>query len=207
MGIFDIFKKKNDKVEITALIEKLFKEEKYLETLRLVNIVLEDEPNNWYLYWAKGKCFQFMNEFDKAIEEYEKGIRLEDNFDLNRGMGECYLMTEQWFIGKNFLLKALKLLNDLEKNPSNKVQNTYSINNDKANISNNLAIAFYNLDEVENAIRYSELGIEFDPNFAGNYRILGIINLTFNRNKGINLLKKAKELGDNMAVQILNEIT
>ena len=206
MGVFDIFKKKNNKVDITAYIDRLFNEGKYQETIKVIDIAIETEPTNWFLYFRKGKCFQFMNNFDIAIREYEKGVRFEDNFDLNRGMGECYLMTEQWFNGKNSFLKALRLLSDLEKNPSNKDKNEANFNNDKANISNNLAIAFYNLDEIEDAIQYSEMGIKFDPNFAGNYRILGIILLAYDRTRGVRLIKQAVSLGDEMAKEVLNDI-
>ena len=115
-------------------------------------------------------------------------------------------MTEQWQSGKNALLKTYSLLLDLEKGPSSNIVNKKIIPNDKANILNNLAIAVYNLDEIEDAIKYSEDGIKFDPNFAGNYRILGTILLDYDNLKGIKLLKQAASLGDEMAKTILNDI-
>lgn len=201
MGIFDNYRKKDNKIDAFAYSDKLFNEGRYQEAIKVLDIAIETEPTNWYSYFRKGKCFQYMNYFDKAILEYEKGRRFEDNFDLNRGLGECYLMTEQWFKGKNSLLKAYRLLLDLEKSQSNK-----KFGNDKANVLNNLAIALYNLDEIEDAIKYSEDGIKFDPNFSGNYRVLGTILLSYDNLKGIKLLKQAANLGDEMAKSILNDI-
>ena len=171
-----------------------------------MDIAIETDPSNWYSYFRKGKCYQFMNNFHKAIDEYKKGLHFEDNFDLNRGIGECYLMTEQWLNGKNALVSAYSLLLDLERGPSSKIVNINTIHNDKANILYNLAIAHYNLNEIQDASRYSEAGIKTDPNFAGNYRILGAILLEYDITRGIKLLKQAVDLGDEMAKTILNDI-
>jgi tetratricopeptide (TPR) repeat protein len=206
MGIFDFFKAKDNKIDAFAYCDKLFDEGKYHEAIRVLDIAIESEPSNWYSYFRKGKCYQFMNNFNKAIVEYEKGRCFEDNFDLNRGIGECYLMTEQWMMGKNSLLKSYHLLLELEKNKANNSNSNISLNNDKANILNNLAIALYNLDEIQDAIKYSEDGIKFDPNFSGNYRILGTILLSYDNAKGIRLLKQAASLGDEMAKTILKDI-
>jgi tetratricopeptide (TPR) repeat protein len=206
MGIFDFFKTKNNKIDVFAYSDKLFDEGNYQEAIRVLDLAIETEPNNWYSYFKKGKCYQYLNDFNKAIEIYKKGQKIEDNFDLNRGLGECYLMTEQWQRGKNALLKAYSLLLELEKGPSWNIVNLKVIPNDKANILNNLAIAVYNLDEIEDAIKFSEEGIKIDPNFAGNYRILGIILLDYDKLKGIKLLKQAVSLGDEMAKTILNDI-
>ena len=206
MGIFDFFKPKNNKVDVFAYSDRLFDEGNYPEAIRILDIAIETEPNNWYSYFKKGKCYQYMNNFNKAIEIYKIGKEIEDNFDLNRGLGECYLMTEHWYNGKNALLKAYSLLLDLEKGPPANIVNKKIIPKDKANILNNLAIAVYNLDEIDDAIKYSEDGIKFDPNFAGNYRILGTILLDYDNSKGIKLLKQAASLGDEMAKTILKDI-
>ena len=110
MGIFDSFRKKDNKIDVFAYCDKLFDEGKYQEAIRVLDIAIETDPNNWYSYFKKGKCFQFMNNFHKAIDEYKKGLRIEDNFDLNSGIGEGFLMTEQWLSGKNALLKAYAVL-------------------------------------------------------------------------------------------------
>jgi tetratricopeptide (TPR) repeat protein len=206
MGIFDSFSKKDNKIDVFDYCDKLFDEGKYQEAIRVLDIAIETDPNNWYSYFKKGKCFQFMNNFHRAIDEYKNGLLIEDNFDLNRGIGECFSMTEQWRSGKNALLKAYSLLSDLEKGPSSYIANIHIIPNDKANILNNLAIASYNLDEFQEAIKYCEDGIKFDPNFSGNHRILGIILWENNNPRGISLLKHAANLGDEMAKSILNEI-
>jgi tetratricopeptide (TPR) repeat protein len=206
MGIFDSFRKKDNKIDVFAYCDKLFDEGKYQEAIRVLDIAIETDPHNWYSYFKKGKCFQFMNNFHKAIDEYKRGLRIEDNFDLNRGIGECFLMTEQWLSGKNALLKAYALLLDLEKGPSSNIVNINIIPNDKANILNNLAIALYNLDEIQDAIKYSEAGIKFDPYFSGNYRILGTILLAYDNTRAIKLLKHAASLGDEMAKSILNDL-
>jgi len=206
MGIFDSFRKKDNKTDVFAYCDKLFDEGKYQEAIRVLDIAIETDPNNWYSYFKKGKCFQFMNYFQEAIDEYKKGLSIEDNFDLNRGIGECFLMTEQWRSGKNALRKTYSLLLDLERGPSSNIANIHIIASDKANILNNLAIASYNLNEFQEAMKYCEDGIKFDPNFAGNHRILGIILWENNNPRGINLLKHAANLGDEMSKSILNDI-
>jgi tetratricopeptide (TPR) repeat protein len=193
MGLLDFFKTKDNKIDVFAYCDKLFDEGKYQEVVRLMDIAIETNPSNWYSYWRKGKCYQFMNNFHKAIDEYKKGLRFEDNFDLNRGIGECYLMTEQWGSGKSALLKSYNLLLVLEKSASNNSNSNKRFNTDKANILNNLAIALFNLDEIHEAIEYSEIGIVSDPNFSGNYRILGTILLEYDITRGIKLLKQAAE--------------
>ena len=200
MGLFNIFRKNENKIDAFAYSDKLFDDGKYLEAIKVLDIIIESYPTNWYSYFRKGKCFQYLNEFDKAINEFEKGSQFEDNMDLNRGLGECYLMKENWLKGKKFLFKTYNLLLELEK------QNNRKLNNDKSNILNNLAIALYNLDEIQDAIKCSEEGIKYDPMFSGNYRILGTILLAYDKTKGIQLLTKAVSLGDSMARTILNDI-
>jgi tetratricopeptide (TPR) repeat protein len=204
MGLFDGFKK--NKIDAFAYCDKLFDEGKYEEAIRVLDIAIETDPNNWYSYFKKGKCFQFMNNFHKAIDVYKTGLRIEDNFDLYRGMGECYLMTEQWKIGKDVLLKAFALLLDLERGPFSNVTNASIIPSDKANVLNNLAIASYNLNEFQDAIKFCEDGIKFDPKFSGNYRILGIIRWENGDPRGIDLIRHAANLGDEMAKTILKDI-
>jgi tetratricopeptide (TPR) repeat protein len=206
MALSDFFKSKDNKIDVFEYSDKLFDEGKYQEAIRVLDIAIETDPSNWYSYFRKGKCYQFMNNFQKAIEEYEKGRHFDDNFDLNRGIGECYLMTEQWTSAKNTILKSYSLLLELEKSESNNNNSNKRFDNDKANILNNLAITLYNLDEIQDAIKYSEDGIKFDPNFAGNYRILGIILWENNNPRGIKLLKQAASLGDEMAKTVLNDI-
>jgi len=207
MGIFDFFKSKGTKIDAFGYCDELFEQGKYQEAIRVLDIAIDTDPTNWYSYFRKGKCYQFMNNFHKAIDEYKKGLRFDECFDLYRGIGECYLMTEQWLSGKNALLKSYSLLLDLERGPSSNIVNINIIPNDKANILNNLAIALFNLGEIQDAIKYSETGIKFDPNFAGNYRILGTILLdTTDYTEGIKLLKKAVSLGDEMAKTILNDL-
>jgi tetratricopeptide (TPR) repeat protein len=206
MRIFNFFKKKDNKIDVFAYCDKLFDEGNYQKAIKILEIAIETDPNNWYSYFRKGKCFQFMNNFERAIDEFKKGLIIEDNFDLNRGIGECFLMTEQWRSGKNAFLKAYSLLLDLETRQSSNIVNIYINPRDKANILNNLAIAFYNLNEFQEAVRCCEDGIKFDPNYSGNHRILGIILWENNNERGISLLKYAANLGDEMAKSFLNEI-
>ena len=199
MGLFDLFKKRDNKIDAFDYADKLFNQGKYLDAIRLMDLAIETNPSNWYYYFRKGKCLQYMNNIDSALSEFDKGLKFEDNFDLNRGLGECYSLKGNWSKSKVAFLKSFRLLVELEKQTNN------NFNVDKANILNNLSIALYNLDEIEDAIKYLEAGIKFDPTFSGNYRILGTILMSYDRIKAIELLRKAISLGDSMANEILND--
>lgn len=191
-------------INVFELSDKLFNEGNYTEAVRILNIAIETEPHNWYSYFRKGKCYQFMNQFQNAISIYKIGLDCGDIFDLNRGIGECFLVKEEWLEAKRYLFKAYGQLQELENLTAENERQAKNFSYDKANILNNLAVAYYNLSQLNNCVTCCEKGIEFDPNYAANYTVLGTIYVNNNDPRGIELLKKASKLGDLKASAILN---
>lgn len=65
----------------------------------------------------------------------------------------------------------------------------------------------YRVGEIDDAIQYAERAVALDPEFADAYRILGVCyKQNGNKAKARTMLKRAKDLGDDLAEGILNEL-
>lgn len=203
MGIFNVFGKKVN-VNTLALIEngeREFTVGNYLNALNSYEKALIEDKSNWYIYFRIGKCYQFLNNFSKSIDIYQIGKNYDDNFDINRGLGESYLMQSEFNQGILYLEKAMKLLHKLDE-----ITNSNS-KRDKANILNNLSICYYNIGDVEKAKDCCLNGIKTDEKYAGNYGILGSLFLEENLiNEAINFFEIGARLGDQRSKEILNNI-
>ena len=70
------------------------------------------------------------------------------------------------------------------------------------------AVVYYRLGEFEEALKSAQKSAELNPKFGDAYRLAGICQLRLNqREKGLSNLKKAIELGDESAQDILAEET
>ena len=202
MGIFNVFGRKVNTDTLKLINEGDLKMDngEFSSATQLFSKAIEIDKTNWYAYFRRGKSYQLSNDFDKAILDYKKGISLDDNFDLNRGLGESHLMKSEFGQAIPYLRKALEKLTKLDEiNGGNSKW-------DKANIYNNLAVGYYNVGDSEKAKDCCMNGIKIDDSYAGNYGILGSLCLEQDLlQEGMNFLRMAAKLGDQRAKDILGE--
>ena len=203
MGFLNIFGKKINLDTLTLINngDTEFGKGNYPNALNYYEKALLEDQSNWYIYFRIGKCYQFLNNFSKAIEIYDSGKVYDDNFDINRGLGESYLMLSEFRQAISYLRKALTLIQKLDK-----INNSNS-NWDKANIFNNLAVGYYNIGDSEKAKDCCMNGIKTDKNYAGNYGILGSLCLEENLiEEAISFFRMGAHLGDQRSKDILKDL-
>jgi len=208
---------RNVNEDALALINKgdeEFQKNNFLKAIEFFSKAIQKDKTDWYPFFRRGKSYQLSNNFDNAIKDYFQGVSIDNNFDLNRGLGESYLMKSDFSNGKKFLLKAFDLLTKMEDidkmGRSEKDFEKFKLSNygwEKANLMNNLAVAYYNLDDTQEAFNCTGKGIEYDSSYAANYGIRGSIYLeSGHHSDAINFLKKAASLGDNRSQSILDNL-
>jgi tetratricopeptide (TPR) repeat protein len=212
MGTFNVFGR-NVNTDILKLInegDRKLDNQNYSDAIELFSEAIEYDNTNWYCYFRRGKAYQLSNNFERAIVDYKKGISFDDNFDLNRGLGESYLMKSDFNNGIIYLLKAFNKLTELDdifKRSNQNTVNPKKTNWDKANIMNNLAVAYYNIGDKQNAIESCKKGIEFDSTYGGNYGILGSLYLEDQLFKeAVNFFEIGASFGDSRSKDILNDL-
>jgi tetratricopeptide (TPR) repeat protein len=207
MGLLNIFGR-NVNLDTLSLINKADEEIKrnnLQASIETLSKVIEIDKTNWNVYFKRGKSFQLLNKFDEAINDYLKGILLDDNDSLNRGLGECYIMKSDFHNGKKYFTKAFNLIEELESFDQVSLRD-YKW--DKANIMNNLAVAYYNLGNRQEAINCCKKGIDFESSYGGNYGILGSLCLEDNLfNEAINFFNIGASFGDERSKEILKDFT
>ena len=114
---------------------------------RRLNLAIEEKDKNGQLvaYGSLGNCYQSENPF-KAIEYYEKQLKLHSKTDNTAELGKCYLnlgaaynRLEQYEEGISYYSKSLK---NAEERGDLELQ---------ATAHNNLAVAFENISNFEQA--------------------------------------------------------
>lgn len=91
---------------------------------------ISDDPTNASIYHAKGTLYDKLNDFDKAIEAYNKAIEVNPQF------------TDPYFnIGAIYYNKAIKFLEEANKVPARELEK-YDALIGKANVEFKLALPF-----------------------------------------------------------------
>jgi tetratricopeptide (TPR) repeat protein len=75
---------------------QLYNQSKYDEAIPLFEQVLKEDPNHLRAQVYYGVCFMGKNEFDRAIEELQKALKLDQNYPLtNYALAVSYARKAQ----------------------------------------------------------------------------------------------------------------
>jgi tetratricopeptide (TPR) repeat protein len=205
MGLFNILGRN---VNLNALVfinkgDEQFQNNDFINAIQTFTKAIELDSNNWYPLFKRGKSYQLSNNLDSAIKDYLQGIKLDDNLDFNRGLGESYLMKSNYDYAIKFFLKSLDKCLELEQIDALSGEKKYG--RLKASLMNNIAVAYYKSGNKKEALECTQTGIEYEPNYSGNYGIRGAILLEMGRQgDAIECLTKGAKLGDKRAQSILD---
>ena len=135
---------------------------------------IEEDPNNDTYYYNRGNASYDLNEYENAIESYNKAIELNPNnasYYNNRG------------ITFNNLKKYKEAIEDYSE--AIKLNPNYSL------AYNNRGVSFYNLKDYNKAIEDYNMAIKLNPNYPLTYNNRG--NTFFYKKEYENAIKDYSE--------------
>jgi tetratricopeptide (TPR) repeat protein len=127
--------------------QELVEADKDEAALESVNKFIEKYPSNWNGYHLKGFIQRKLEQYDDAIENFQKALNFNGNeVDLYNELGLCYMNLGNYNKAELYFAKALR----------------YNV--DDISIYYNLAILSYQKKDVNTALKYCEIINEFSPN-------------------------------------------
>lgn len=218
MGIFDFFKNKTDNTNILGrevnlsnlnLIsegDSALNNNNFSTAIQKYTEAISKDQSNHYSYMKRGKCFQMINEYEKAIKDLLFSIKIKSEFENNQTLAECYLFTSKFIEAIKHFEFAINEIEDIQRIDSNNMSGKdYAAT--KARAYNNLSVCYFKTNELEKAIESTTKGINSNPNYPNNYGLRGVIYLQKGDvSKAKNDLQKAANLGDARSQVILNQI-
>lgn len=147
-----------------------------------------------------------IKEYDKALKDFFESQAIDDNYENNSAIAECFLFKNEFLKAVDYFDSAISLLEDIEANDKEKILGI-NYRATKARTLNNQAYNYFCLQRFALAIDCSTKGIEANPNYSGNFCIRGLSYLSIgNQNHGRSDLLMAAQLGNQRAVEFLSQI-
>jgi len=172
-------KKQNEKATGTnTLIQQALNSmnaKNWQEAMPVLQQLITADPNNWQYYSAMGDCLLNTNQYDQAVENYQKGIQVaESNSTVDpknpstdparKKAGVAKMLTNEG----NALLKLHKNAEAVDA-----YTKAASMDPNPAIAYFNLCATQYNTGNVEGALAACDKAIAADPNRADAYFIKG----------------------------------
>jgi len=133
-------------------IETLFNGGKIEEALKLAEEELKDNPDDARLYYVIGQGELLKNNLEKAKENFEKSVSLNQNIiGALMALGSLYYQEGAFKKAIGYFARVVKLAPD----------------NDKAYF--NLGVCYQELEEYENALNFYKKAIEINPKDVKSY--------------------------------------
>lgn len=208
-------KKINENQQIFQLATMSYLHNDIKNALKTINSCLElGSSEKWEYFAFKANCLEDLQEFKKAIENYEIAIELSENdedvYALYHQIGYCYLNLNDNNKAKEFYTYALQLKTELQRKNKQDLEGLDGgvlLGVSFQRIYNNRGNALKNLDELSNAISDCEKAISIDKNYSNPYLLLSqIYNLKGDKEKSLEFLKVSARLGNNYAKNELDNI-
>jgi len=186
--------------------DHFFQQANYVQAIVMYTKAINLVPKNWYPLSKRGECYKLTQQYERALEDLFNSQALDDNFENNQTVAECYLLKKDYSKAVGYFETAIKKLENEEAiDNNNMLGRNYSAT--KARALNNQAICYFQLQQLDKAINCSTRGIKENPNYANNHAMRGIIYLhQGNRTQAISDLQTASRLGDTRASAILSQI-
>ena len=186
--------------------DQAFQQDNYPQAIAHYSMAIELDPKNRYPLSKRGKCYQMAQQYDRALEDLFKSKALDDNFENNQSIAECYLFKKDFLSAVKYFDTAI---NKIEEAQAIDTGNMMGINYEatKSRALNNQAVCYFNLQQLDKAIECTTKGIKANPKYPNNHSIRGMIYLQQgNRSQAITDLQNAASLGDLRANAILSQI-
>ncbi len=186
--------------------DKALQEDNYSQAITYFSKAIELDPKNRYPLSKRGKCYQMTQEYDKALVDLFKSKELDDNFENNQSIAECYLFKKDFSKAVQYFDTAITQLENTEKSYTGKMMGI-DYGATKARALNNQATCYYNLQQLDKAISSATKGIQANPNYPNNYKVRGLIYFSQgNKAQARADLQNAARLGDQKANAILAQM-
>lgn len=154
--------------------------EKYDEALQIVNLLIKEEEKSLY-YYERGRIYQKSGDKEKAIKDYEKAIKIDNNMPSMLRLADIYLTDNNNKKAKEILEQIVKngetlILPELtlgqlykEDKEFDKAIELYEKvaekieGKDRATVLKHLAMAYYEVGDYEKAALNFEWVTELTP--------------------------------------------
>ena len=67
-------------IQTMELLEAKYQSGQYMDAIKAYGQAISEDPENPRLYWGRGRAYEKLNEFQTAIQDYSKAIKLNNNF-------------------------------------------------------------------------------------------------------------------------------
>jgi tetratricopeptide (TPR) repeat protein len=188
----------------------------YKKALNQINKTIElSDINDWKQYAFKANVLEDLQDFEKAIEYYEKAININLNDDnvyaLYHQIGYCYLNQKNDKKASEFYSYAIDLKGkhtNTEMNPDQEGMDLgVMLGVPFKRMYNNRANAYKNLGQLDVAIEDCNKSLNYDKNYSNPYFMLSqIYSEAGQEEKAIEYLKVSAQLGNNSAMSTLKQI-
>ncbi len=92
-----------------------FKIDNYNQAILYYTKAIELSPANYYPLSKRGKCYQMLQSYDEALSDLFKSKGIDDNFENNQSIAECYLFKKNYEEAIHYFDVALNFLNEREE--------------------------------------------------------------------------------------------
>lgn len=157
-----------------TLGNKAFEGDNYSQAITYFTKAIELAPTNRYPLSKRGKCYQMLKDYDKALVDLFKSKELEDNFENNQSIAECYLFKKEFSKAIQYFDIAIQQLEHINAIDTGKMMGL-DYDAIKARALNNQANCYYNLKKNREAIEKYNLAISLNPSYSNSIFARGCI--------------------------------
>lgn len=208
-------KKIEDNVQLFQLATTSYLHNDVNNALQTINSCIESGSNEKWDYFAfRANCYEDLQEYKKAIENYEIAIELSENdedvYALYHQIGFCYLNLKNDIKAKEFYTYALQLKTNLQSKNKEDLEGLDGgvlLGVSFQRIYNNRGNAKKNLGELNEAIIDCEKAIEYGEDYSNPYLLLSqIYDLKGDDEKSFENIEIAAILGNQYAIKTITNL-
>ncbi|QCK14978.1 tetratricopeptide repeat protein [Mangrovivirga cuniculi] len=169
--------------------DQLYKQGKYEEAIEAYSEYLETYPNNEIVIYNRGRSYEELGQFDEAIADYEKVLKIDDRHMNSRlGLASLFYKNEDYPSAEIILTESMKI------SPEN--PNVYALRG-KVN---------FQMSEFKQSITDLSNAIKIKPDMAEAYYYRGLAYIGTNKKStGCADLQKALSMGIDVAQNSINK--
>ena len=167
--------------------EKLYKEKKYDEAMKIYNHILVKAPKLYQLIFKIADCINGKGDIKKAVETYEKGIKMAVEKKDVASAAQAIGLIGGMYLKKNDLKSAsVYFKRSVEMNPKDEI------------LAYNVAEINFNNMKTDEAIKYYQMAINIKPTWGPPYKQIGYAYLNKgDMKKSVEMFKKFLEIDPN----------
>ena len=174
---------KDPSKENIKFILELFNSSKLIDAKKEIDKQIIKYPNSSILFNILGAVLASQNQFDKAVENYKRSIKINPNY-------------AQAYNNLGIVFHKLDKINEAV----DKYRKAISLNSDFAEAFHNLGNAFRELNKPTDALSYFKKAIKIKPNYVEAFNSLGETNqILLNKKEALANFQEAIKIKPNYA--------